>query len=413
MAKRFSSTDSSTSTAASYGLGKEPAGDTGCANMTIGAPGFQMNHNVSLWSSPDLATWTPHGAVLQMQQVAPALGVANAILFCPKALYDTARQRWVLWFNYIANGTFALSYYAVATAPAPDGPYTVVTPRVRLLHDDVGDFNLLQDGPGGPAYVVYTSLISAPAPNHRMSVELLAPDYTDSARTGSSGFFGDAGVEAPALFRRGPVYYALFGACCCYCQPGSAIAVHTAPSPLGPWATRGTIDVRAPSACGAIGRQAAAAMLVAAAGGAPLPPPHAAGDGSGGACGFRASNIHAQQTDVALYVDDGGATQALWYGDGWQQSPDGLKGHECVTAPSARARACLVCVCVCMCAYACAWWWWWWRWGAAGAASSTPHNAPPRTCSPLFTFPLTFMPDGNISSMTYVAAFNISVRIGG
>ena len=72
--------------AASYGLpvGKEPAGDSGCANTTIGAPGFRIDHNVSMWTSPDLATWTPHGAVLQMTEIAPALGVANAILFCPK-----------------------------------------------------------------------------------------------------------------------------------------------------------------------------------------------------------------------------------------------------------------------------------------------------------------------------------------
>ena len=128
-----------------------------------------------------------------------------------QALYDATRKRWVLWFNYIANGTFSLSFYAVAVAPSPDGPYTIVNPRVALLHDDVGDFNLMQDG--AAAYVIYTSLITAPAPNHRMSVELLTPDFTDSARAGSSGFFGDSFVEAPALFRRGAVYYAIFGRC--------------------------------------------------------------------------------------------------------------------------------------------------------------------------------------------------------
>lgn len=44
---------------ASYGLCHEFDGDNGCANTTVGACGFQLNHNVSLFTSQDLVTWKP------------------------------------------------------------------------------------------------------------------------------------------------------------------------------------------------------------------------------------------------------------------------------------------------------------------------------------------------------------------
>ena len=169
------------------------------------------------------------------------------------------------------------------------------------------------------------------------AVEKLTDDFTASTLT-NYGFFGASGVEAPTLFRRGATLYALFGACCCYCEAGSPVVVHTAPSPQGPWTTRNTLDAGAPAVC-------RADVPYSRQGGA-----HGRGD-----CGT-ASNIHAQQTDVLVYTDDAGAAQALWYGDGWQQAPDGLKGHD-----------------------------------------------------PLYTFPLTFAADGNITAMSFVPSFNISV----
>ena len=51
------------------------------------------------------------------------------------------------------------------------------------------------------------------------SVERLSADFCSPLGAAhSSGFFGQPFVEAPAMFRRGAVYYALFGLCCCYCQ---------------------------------------------------------------------------------------------------------------------------------------------------------------------------------------------------
>ena len=88
-----------------------------------------------------------------------------------------------------------------------------------LAFQDTGDFNLFQDN-DGTAYVIYTAHIQGNyAVTHQMSVERLTDDYLGTeGSAGNSGFFGASFVEAPAFFRRGNVYYAVFGQCCCYCQ---------------------------------------------------------------------------------------------------------------------------------------------------------------------------------------------------
>ena len=76
----------------------------------------------------------------------------------------------------------------------------------------------------GSAYLIYTTL----SHGHGMSIERLAPDYLSSLGatdpSQSSGIFGDGNVEAPAVFKRGEIYYAVFGECCCYCGSGSSVA---------------------------------------------------------------------------------------------------------------------------------------------------------------------------------------------
>ena len=101
------------------------------------------DHNVSLFTSRDLATWVNHGPVFQMARS----GIPNSILFCPKVLYNEATRLYVLWFNWIAGASFADSFYGVATASTPFGPFTVVRQKVTTLaFQDTGDFNLLQVG---------------------------------------------------------------------------------------------------------------------------------------------------------------------------------------------------------------------------------------------------------------------------
>jgi hypothetical protein len=270
--------------AASYGDCKEPAGPSGCAGAAPGSCGFRLDHNVSLFSSPDLSTWTAHGPVLQ----AAATGLGDAVLFCPKVLYNSATKTFVMWFNWIEGSDFSQSFYAVATAPAATGPFTVVVPKVTTLaFADTGDFNVFQDT-DGTAYIIYTAHITGSGATHLMSVEQLTPDYLGSlGNKSSSGFFGAGFVEAPTLFRISDgVYGAAFGQCCCYCESGSPITLYTAPHPLGPWATQNVL-----------------------------------GTGAGDA-------ISAQSTDIFAWTDADGASRLMYIGDRWQSSPDGIKGSD-------------------------------------------------------------------------------------
>jgi len=264
---------------ASYGSCQEPQGDSGCADAGMGNCGFRLDHNVSLWTSPDLATWTPapNGPVFQMAHF-PVPG----ILFCPKVIFNEATNLFVLWFNWIGDPAFKESYYAVATAPSPFGPFELVHTNVTMGEDNTGDFNLFLDD-NGAGYIIYTSHITYPAPNHLMSVEQLSWDFLSTTGLNhSSGFFGDSFVEAPAMFKRDGTYYAVFGSCCCYCKQGSPVYAYSAPSALGPYTK--------------------------------LPTPITGA-------------IPGQQTNIAPFVTADGV-EYMWQGDRWQSSPDGEKGHD-------------------------------------------------------------------------------------
>jgi len=46
----------------------------GCAGEALGACGFQLNHNVSLYSSVDLVAWTFEGTVFQVLNMSLSRG---------------------------------------------------------------------------------------------------------------------------------------------------------------------------------------------------------------------------------------------------------------------------------------------------------------------------------------------------
>ena len=106
--------------AASYGDCKEPPGKNGCSNVGIGRCGFQTNHNVTLYTSPDLVTWTNAGIVFEALGNLPP----NSVLFAPKTVYNSKTEEFVMWFNYIV-GDFSHSYYGVASSKTAYGPFSV------------------------------------------------------------------------------------------------------------------------------------------------------------------------------------------------------------------------------------------------------------------------------------------------
>eukprot|EP00041_Stephanoeca_diplocostata_P006460 m.85945 g.85945 ORF g.85945 m.85945 type:complete len:515 (+) comp16372_c0_seq2:119-1663(+) len=127
----------------------------------------------------------------------------------------------------------------------------------------------------------------------------------------TSGPFGNVFVEAPAMFKRSEVYYALFDNCCCFCGHGSGIGVYTAAHPLGPWLYHDNIgctkNTTLTPGCGCGMNHA-------------IP---------GGQCDFYGDSLtKAQQNFVIPIKQSDGSVQYVWTGDRWQSASDGIKAHD-------------------------------------------------------------------------------------
>ena len=260
--------------AASYGDCTEPKGDNGCSKSGIGNCGFRTDHNVTLFTSTDLVTWTNNGVVFSALGNLPP----QSVLFAPKTVFNKITQEYVMWFNYIV-GDFSKSYYGVATSKTSYGPFQLRVHDVNTTqYKDDGDENLFVDD-DGTGYLIYTSI----AQGHGISIEKLTPDFKATlGASSSSGVFGANLSEAPSLFKREGMYYAVFGTCCCYCGSGSEVNVYTsARGPLGPYTKRTSLG-----------------------------------------------QLHSQSTDIFRYVDAAGKEQFMYIGDHWQSAPDRIKGHD-------------------------------------------------------------------------------------
>ena len=260
---------------AQYGSCQEPPGWSGGCYVATGC-GFQFNHNLSLYTSDDLSSWTqaPHPFEVQRDY-----NVSNTIFLCPKVVYNRLTQQFVLWHN--ANGG-----YGIATSPSPYGPFhTVYINSPGRAAGGNGDFHLfVEDEPPYTAYVVYVFTEGIPASQlNGVRVDQLSPDYLSSL--GSTGLTSATIAihnEAPAMFKRDGLYYVSTGPNCCYCQAGGPVTFYVSCHPLGPYVATSVVSVAIP----------------------------------------------AQQTDILRYVDGAGEEQFIWRGDRWQQSPDGEKGHD-------------------------------------------------------------------------------------
>lgn len=346
--------------------------------MKPGSCGFRLDHNISLYTSPTLesGSW-----VLAAKNILPVDSRPVGIYAVPNVQYNHRTRSWVLWVNYLFNptspaGEFAHSRYLTATSSvrAPvithvyivsssvraaqtcicrciayaskvcfycclwgqsaAGPFKVSNDNVSTLHWPPGDYSVWPDKTAGDssAYIIYTSIST-----HQMTVERLTDDWLGSTMS-SSGVFGDKGVEAPVLFRRGLAYYALFDKECCYCPQGSGVVAYTAQHPLGPWTRHKQIgrypSPPAPPPCPPI-KDAHQCKQVNCSwvnrGTPPVGhcenPPHPA---------LGASVSQAQQRYVFWYppmptkqrATAGIAQTLVWAGNRWQSAPDRLKDHD-------------------------------------------------------------------------------------
>jgi hypothetical protein len=215
----------------------EPGAINGCTSCIYG-----RSNSISVYSSPDLSS----GSWQLEEAIYPgAAGFPSCTYFRSQAVYNAATGLYVLWANTAGCDKGACpggecAAYATATAPAPGGPFTFRTttqPTPAQLGNRsgfLGDYALMVDEDGS-AYIILTHGIAG-AGHRDMYIFQLAADYLSILPSGGVGPLpGPHLVEAPALFRRGAVYYSLLGGCTCMGLYGGGVAVLTAPSPLGPW----------------------------------------------------------------------------------------------------------------------------------------------------------------------------------
>jgi hypothetical protein len=234
--------------------------------------GFGINNRFRVYSSANMEHWQFEGELIENQP--------DGVFYRPYVVYNAATRKYVLWFNWYPQ--LWDGFMGAAVSDTPVGPFKIATMDVKLsqARDRPGDGSLFVDD-DGTGYFIYTVI----GQGHAIRVERLTADYLGS--TGETSEVLATGCEAPAMFRRGNLYYTLFDSNCCFCVRGSGARVFTAASPLGPYTYRGNIN-----------RDVTGNPIIA-----------------------------AQQTYVARLPAPGGDTY-VWMGDRWGSRPDGIKGHD-------------------------------------------------------------------------------------
>ena len=277
------------------------------------ACGCRTDVNLTVHTSPDLSdgSWVLRSAVA----VAPSQRPANATFCRPKVIYNAATKRYVLWLNWfpMINGSakFMSSGYQTLVSTSPDGPFVSAVVSVPTLHAAGGDMGIFLDSDGA-GYLIYTSI----AVGHRISVERLSEDFTNTTRHNSGLLpFPGGCFESPAMFARGNTIFALAAPCCCNGKEGSTVAaLRSTGGPFGPFVSAG-------ATAAAVAGSVTPTPLTPLSSPPPAPPcPHCV-----------VSNLnHSQQGSVVPVPSSGnvGEIQYLWMGDRWKSAPDHRKGHD-------------------------------------------------------------------------------------
>ena len=234
--------------------------------------GYGINNRFRVYSSPDLVRWRFDGEILESPP--------DGVYYRPYVAYNPTTRKYVLWYNWYPQ--LWDGQVGAAVSDTPVGPFAIVNPKVQLSQakDRPGDGSLFVDE-DGTGYFMYSVI----GQDHAIRIERLAPDFLGS--TGEVSDMLGKGCEAPALFRRGKRYYALFDSTCCFCPAGSGARVLTASKPLGPYTQLRNIN-----------RDTNGKPIVA-----------------------------GQQTFVARIPTSEGV-EYIWMADRWGSRPDGLKGHD-------------------------------------------------------------------------------------
>ncbi|WP_264929564.1 RICIN domain-containing protein [Streptomyces sp. A012304] len=178
---------------------------------------------VDAYRSTDLKNWEFRNHVLT-QASDPELATAN--IERPKVMYNAATGKFVMWMHK-ENGTdYSEARAAVAVSDTVDGNYTwrgSFRPLGQHMSRDITVF-VDTDGAG--------YMISAARENYDLHIYRLTADYTGVASLVADPWHGGH-REAPALFKRGGVYFMLTSGATGWNPNQQQYA--TATSIAGPW----------------------------------------------------------------------------------------------------------------------------------------------------------------------------------
>ena len=178
---------------------------------------------VSAYRSTDLKSWEFRRHVLT-QATDPELATAN--IERPKVVYNERTKQFVMWMHKENGSDYSEARAAVATSATVDGDYTWRGSFRPLGEHMSRDITLFKDG-DGTGY-----MISAARENYDLQIYRLTDDYTGVASLVANPWPGGH-REAPALFKRGNVYFMLTSGATGWSPNQQQYA--TATSLAGPW----------------------------------------------------------------------------------------------------------------------------------------------------------------------------------
>ncbi|GHI02497.1 beta-xylosidase [Streptomyces cellostaticus] len=179
--------------------------------------------SVDAYRSTDLKSWEFRGHVLT-QSSAAELG--TAYIERPKVIYNAATGTFVMWMHKENGVDYSQARAAVAVSKTVDGTYTYQGSFRPLGQYMSRDLTTFVDS-DGTAYMV-----SAANENHDLHLYKLTADYTGIDSLVANPWPGGH-REAPALFKRGGVYFMLTSGATGWNPNQQQYA--TATSLAGPW----------------------------------------------------------------------------------------------------------------------------------------------------------------------------------
>ncbi|WP_221350998.1 RICIN domain-containing protein [Streptomyces beigongshangae] len=180
-------------------------------------------HSVDVYRSTDLKNWEFRNQVLT-EASHPELATAN--IERPKVMYNASTGRFVMWMHKENGVDYGEARAAVAVSGTVDGAYTWQGSFRPLGTHMSRDITVFTDTDGA-GYMV-----SAARENYDLHIYRLTADYTGVAALVADPWHGGH-REAPALFKRGGVYFMLTSGATGWNPNQQQYA--TATSPAGPW----------------------------------------------------------------------------------------------------------------------------------------------------------------------------------